>query len=442
MATVYKEGSAWIARIRKTHFKTTKGGFATRKEAETWARNQEHAFENQGSACGFGPDRTSLGQALYDYAEKKMPFLKGAVQDLSRVNKYLRAVNLPTFKANKIVSTNADSSSEQTYFQLETIPVEVTRNYAKGVKAHREKQAQRSKASDKIRDNLARMTVASIQPFHLQELVDQMQKEGYKAATIGLERSLLREFFNYARRTWRWAQPALNPASDLRMPKISNQRSRILSHEEQFRLADALRSCDNPFVAPCIALLIETSMRKSELLMMSRWQDFDPVKSILTLRDAKAGGREVPLTKEAVELIQKLPRGADTDLIIPISMDAVKSAWERARIRANILDITLHDLRHTGATRMAIRLNGNIFLLQLVTGHKTLSQLQRYINLKASDAVAAFNKTASTIDTPTSSIVSAPQNDVTEKRRKNRLDVLLSKRANQLSHRPSYETLH
>lgn len=442
MATVYKEGSAWIARIRKTHFKTTKGGFATRKEAETWARNQEHAFETQGLARGFGPDRTTLGQALYDYAEKKMPFLKGAVQDLSRVNKYLRAVNLPTFKAKKFESPDETTSGTKVYFQLETVPASEVRKYAKGVKPHREKQAERSAASDKIRTKLAKMAVGSIQPFHLQELIDQMQKDGYQAATIALERALLREFFNYARRTWRWAQPALNPASDVRVPKISNERNRVLSDEEEFRIANALLTCDNPFVAPAIALLIQTCMRKSELLMTARWQDFDPSKGILFLRDAKGKPREVPLTNEAVTLIQRLPKGSGSDSLIPITMDALKSAWERARERANIPDIRLHDLRHTGATRAAIRFNGNIFLLQILTGHKTLSQLKRYVNLTASDVVAAFDATDAAKSPLISSIAGTTQSNVTEKRRKTRLDALLKKRENQLSRAPIHETLH
>lgn len=393
MASIYLEGQTWSARIRKPLLKAFKSGLPTRKEAETWVRNQEHALANQGTARGFGPERTSLAQALSDYAQKKMPFLKGAVQDVSRVNKYLRAAELASFKAIDIERTSSENAPEQVYFRLEVIPAKTKRKIANGLHQHREKQGMRSAGSDKIRATLARMTVASIQPYHLQALMDQMQKEAYGPATLQLERALLRDFFNYARRTWRWTQPALNPACDLRMPKVSNARNRVLSKEEQVRLENALASCKNPYVLSCIALLIETSMRKSELLLTAKWGGFDPVRSILVLDEAKAGGREVPLTKEAVELIQGLPRRGNDERIFPTTMAAIKSAWERALERANIENITLHDLRHTGATRMAIRLNGNIFLLQLVTGHKTLSQLQRYINLTAADAVDAFNLT-------------------------------------------------
>ena len=55
--------------------------------------------------------------------------------------------------------------------------------------------------------------------------------------------------------------------------------------------------------------------------------------------------------------------------------------------------IRFHDLRHTSATRHAKRLNGNIFLLQLITGHKSLSMLKRYVNPTMKDALAALDAT-------------------------------------------------
>jgi len=393
MASINNKSGTWSARIRTAKFQAFKSGFNSRKEAETWVRNQEYEFKNRGNARGFGPERTSLGQAISDYAEKKLPFLKGAVQEVSRINKYLRAVNLPTFKAIELQVSRDDDSEQQTRFKLEATPPNTPRKFARGVKKHREKQAQRSERSDKIRDNLARMMVADIQPFDIQELMNQMQRENYKPATLALERAMLREFFNHARRTWRWSQPALNPATDLRMPTVSNGRKRVLSKEEQVRLEKALSTCDNPYVATCVALLLETSMRKSELFLTATWRDFDPEKRILRLVTAKADARDVPLTKEAVELIHSLPRRQDHERIIPTTMDAVRKAWNRALERAGIEGLTMHDLRHTGATRMAIRLNGNIFLLQQITGHKTLSMLERYVNLTASDVVDAFDKT-------------------------------------------------
>ena len=108
---------------------------------------------------------------------------------------------------------------------------------------------------------------AEIQPCHLQARIDQLQTEKFAPSTIHLERALLREFFNYVRRTGRWPQPASNPAIDVHMPKVDNARSRVLSEAEQERLEDALKECKNPYILSCIALLIETTMRQSELVV-------------------------------------------------------------------------------------------------------------------------------------------------------------------------------
>ena len=399
MASIYKEGTCLSARIRSTKNNAFKSGFRTKADAEAWVQERTHAQNKQGKALGLGPDRTLLGQALFDYVQKKLPFKKGSTQDLSRANKYLRACQLDTFKAIPLtnITTDADKVSHVRYFDLKKVTYTASRKIPKGLGEHRQNQAKKSAVSDEIRDSIARTMVADIQPYHLQSLFDQLQTEGYAPATIHLERAFLREFFNYARRTWRWPQPATNPASDVRMPKVNNHRSRVLSTEEQQRLEQALESCKNPYIAPAVALLIETTMRQSELIVTARWKDFNAAANTLHLRTAKAGGRTVPLTDEAVNILQSLTRGQEEDPIFPISLEALKGAWNDAVKRAGIENLKLHDLRHTGATRLSIRLNGNIFLLQLATGHNTLSQLQRYVNLTAADAVNAFKSTANSI---------------------------------------------
>ncbi len=68
---------------------------------------------------------------------------------------------------------------------------------------------------------LATKMVADISRHDLQQLVNKMREEGSEAATIGLERSLLRAFFNYARKKWSW-DIADNPATGLDMPAIND----------------------------------------------------------------------------------------------------------------------------------------------------------------------------------------------------------------------------
>lgn len=54
--------------------------------------------------------------------------------------------------------------------------------------------------------------MAKIMGYQVQELVDTMLRDGYEPATIDMERALLRQVFNYARKTWCWIEPERNPA--------------------------------------------------------------------------------------------------------------------------------------------------------------------------------------------------------------------------------------
>ena len=56
--------------------------------------------------------------------------------------------------------------------------------------------------------------------------------DGYKAATIGLERAMLRRLFSYAQKNWLWIAPARNLAAGLNLPPIDNVRTRIISNDE------------------------------------------------------------------------------------------------------------------------------------------------------------------------------------------------------------------
>lgn len=73
--------------------------------------------------------------------------------------------------------------------------------------------------------------------------------------------------------------------------------------------------------------------------------------------------------------------------ILPTTYEALKKAWVVACEEAGVDNANPHDLRHTGTTRYAIEFNGNMPVLKLITGHKTDSQLMRYINLKADHVV-------------------------------------------------------
>ena len=65
---------------------------------------------------------------------------------------------------------------------------------------------------------------------------------------------------NYAKQAWCWVEPARNPAQGLKLPKIDNARDRVLTNKEWRVLCEELKSCHNRYIAPALALLLETAM--------------------------------------------------------------------------------------------------------------------------------------------------------------------------------------
>ncbi|MBL8306507.1 MAG: site-specific integrase [Rubrivivax sp.] len=366
-------------------------GFKTSSEATRAVNLAMAAIDANSKPAGSGPRRTSLAQALQDYAVARLPFLKGADQEARRINAYLRPAGLRLLKVRELprTSTTPGKSGKGAYFKVSLVEHISERAIPNGLAAHRKALLTANAGTDKWRAVLATSATADVTRQMLQAFVDTMTREGNAPATVGLERALLRRLYNYAVTKWSWTELRDNPASRLDMPTVDNGRSRVLGEEEQVLLDAAVADCRNQLVKPTLLLLRETAMRASEPLKHATWRDVDSTRKVLKLHDAKSGDREVPLSPaamEALKTIRDLSKGKEDDLIVSISYASLSAAWRRALERAGIDDLRLQDLRHTAATRMALK-SGNVFLVKALTGHKTLDMLERYVNVGADDVV-------------------------------------------------------
>ena len=59
---------------------------------------------------------------------------------------------------------------------------------------------------------------------------------------------------------------------------------------------------------------------------------------------------------------------------------AFRQAWDRLRHRADITDLTFHDLRHEAISRL-FESGLKIHEVMAISGHKTASQLFRYVQI-------------------------------------------------------------
>lgn len=388
MAKPYREGSGWCMRQRYRGHDIYVSGCSSQAAAQKEVRERIAAIDLGGKPQHLGPQRTTLAYALQEFGLEHLPHLKGAQQEVRRINRYLEAAGIQPLA---VQPATAESTM---HYEVTLKPVGEQRRVPQGLGAHRKALLTKTASADRVRQVLAQTPVANITRLELQRLVDALARSGLAPATIGLERAVLRRFFNHARKHWSWAQPGDNPARDLTMPRIDNARERVLSHDEQAPLEEQLEQARNPKLYRLYELLLATGMRASEPLLHATWSSVDWQRCILTLKDGKDGKREVPLSPAAINALKALGPGEPHQRLVNITYEALKAGFRRACERAGVQDLHLHDLRHTAATRLA-KGSGNRLLVKALTGHKTDAMVMRYTHVNADDVVEFLHKEGS-----------------------------------------------
>jgi integrase len=153
-----------------------------------------------------------------------------------------------------------------------------------------------------------------------------------------------------------------------------------LRHGEWNKLAKELGRCRNPLILPLVRLALATGMRRSELLSLT-WSQVDFQRGIIALLKTKNGyPRQVPLTEEAIDVLWGLGRNGER--LFPLSCNAVRMAWQRARNRAGLTGFRFHDLRHEAISRF-FEMGLSLPEVSMISGHRDPRQLLRYTHLEA-----------------------------------------------------------
>ncbi|MEK9285680.1 site-specific integrase, partial [Bradyrhizobium sp. ISRA442] len=199
-----------------------------------------------------------------------------------------------------------------------------------------------------------------------------------KPASVRRELVVLRHVFEVARREWGLPVKE-NPVKQIRLPEDARPRERRLLGEDERQLHAAIGKRSAWYLRPFIILLVETGMRRGELLSI-RWRDIDFGNSTVQILKTKNGHpRRIPLTPEAIRTLQNLPRSDDK--VFPVAANAVRLAWERLRVRAGLTSLRLHDLRHEAVSRF-FETGLSVPEVALISGHREPRMLARYTHLQ------------------------------------------------------------
>jgi integrase len=329
MATFRKRNDKWQARVQRSGQSSIAKSFNTKADAIKWARNVESQLDLGMLAPKQSMPRMML--VLVRYLEEVTPTKKGVKQERNRI-----------------------------------------------------RQLQKSKLADMTMDKITSEAIAQYRDTRLKTV---------SANTVRIELALISVVFEQCRKEWGFA--LTNPVRGIRIPKPGKPRQRRLEAGEEEALLAACRSSRAYYLHSFVVLAIETGMRFGELLGI-RWEHINLNSQTIFLPDTKNGHpRTVPLSTRAVETISELPRAINGKLFNS-GYQSIHNAFNLAVTKARgtqpdsnifLKGLRFHDLRHEAVTRLFEK-GLNPIEVGMVSGHKTLSMLQRYTHLRSEELVA------------------------------------------------------
>lgn len=86
---------------------------------------------------------------------------------------------------------------------------------------------------------------------------------------------------------------------------------------------------------------------------------------------------------------------------LTMTVDGIKSAWRRARVKADMEHVNFHDLRHSCAS-ILLSLGVDLYTIGKILGHANTHTTQRYAHLQIEQQRAALEKLGRLVDGPKS----------------------------------------
>jgi integrase len=321
MASFRQHGNGWQARVRRKGTPDQTKSFLSLQDAQKWARSVEIEIDRGTYVDTSNDQRMTMADLIDRYILEVLPRMKGETEDCIRL---------------------------------------------KAIKRH----------------PVCKIRLSSLTPTVMGHYRDERLTQ-VSAGTVIRELAYISSIINHARREW--GINIENPIRMVRKPQSPQGRNRILSATEKNSLLVAVKPSGrrNVWLEPVVKLALETAMRRGELLSL-RWSNIDLKRRTALLETTKNGERRiVPLSSSAVDILNNLPRQISGE-VFPISACALAAMFDRAVLRAGLLDFRFHDLRHTAITELAKKLP-NLLELSSVSGHKSLKMLQRYYHPNAEE---------------------------------------------------------
>lgn len=313
------------AKIRKTGFPAQSKTFPTKKEAEAWAETVEASMRKGSFRSTKIAEATSMKELFETYRDK--------------VSAKKRGGDIEVIRLNVLIKSELAAYSPK--------------NLTKHVMAH-----WRDKRSSEV-----------------------------SGSTVNRELNLIGHVIEKARSEW-GVELAENPVHAIERPKSAPSRDRRFRDGEEERLMVAAKDTRGGYLRRVIILAVETGMRQAEIVNL-KWEFVDIKRRVIHLRmdddfSIKNGtGRVIPLSQKACQVFDDIGVKTEGRVFPELTTEALKRAFIRTVDRAKLENFHFHDLRHEATSRLFEK-GLNIAEVKQITGHKTMSALERYVHMDVS----------------------------------------------------------
>ncbi len=328
MATVRKRGKKYQAQVRiKGHSPQSKS-FLTKAAALAWVRRIESSMDN-GSWIDIRESRSVLiedivDDLVYSYERFGLEVAGPKLGQLNQIKEYFHGVSIHDLTFDGVLDFAA--------FRLETIAASTLQ-----AQMYYLKQAV---TNSRIKTELPVVDMA----------IDELKK---KKLIMG-----------------------------------SKRRDRRLEPGEYEALMD---QAAGHWISAAIDLAVESAMRQGEIHAL-KWSDINESKGVIRLmrkdKHAETGqsAQQIPLLKGVREALLRSQNvfGQGPNLIPVERAASISDKFAKMTKKLGIDDLRFHDLRHEAISRLFEK-GMRVEQVRVVSGHRTLDQLSRYVNLRPAD---------------------------------------------------------
>lgn len=217
---------------------------------------------------------------------------------------------------------------------------------------------------------------------------------------------------------------AYNPCEDVPAPRKDTKEKEAMPQSEARRLIGILMDGDPESSRMAFLLALTCGLRREEACGLC-WRDFDPVNRCIRVQNAysaddlelvkpktESSQRIIPLTPDvyermrewktvqAVQLLELgIPQSEDTPVVSTPDgghkhPENLARSWRRFKNKHGFEPYTLHQLRHTFATRL-VAAGVDMKTASTLMGHSSIAMLEKiyahFVSENAEKAIAALN---------------------------------------------------